>query len=225
MNRSVKVCALVAAAGLVALACSRASEDAPAPKFVANAGVVPMTSEAAAAAVDAVRNIAEESEKEGGLDPHGPAEDRADDDPRSCTFQVPEQSCIPGPEAVDFGCRSDCGSACATCKDGCQAKGGGAAVTRCHDTCLATRDACATKCPQEIAAWEAAVRHNHGCKAKKSAFDICTRAFTCVQACKDGDDEHSPCRARCERIHAAGCDRKFLDDVDLGLRGPYDYSP
>ncbi len=182
---------------------------------------MPTTSDAAAVAGDAGMNIANTGKNEGGIDLP-----MADDDPRSCTFQVPEQSCIPGPEAVDFGCRSDCGSECTTCKDGCQAKGGAAAaVTRCHDACLATRDACATKCPQEIAAWEASVRHNHGCKAKKSAFDICTRAFTCVQACKDGDDEHSPCRTRCERIHAAGCDRTFLDDVDLGLCGPYDYSP
>ncbi len=150
-----------------------------------------------------------------------------DDDPRSCRFRVPEQSCIPGTDQVDWSCRTECADACTSCKSGCVATDGGTAGTLpgCENACLTARDTCAsTRCPQEVAAWLAEIERNHGCKAKSTAFAICTRAAKCMTACRD-EDEHGPCHAACERRLAAGCDRAFLDDVEMGICNPYDLSP
>jgi hypothetical protein len=55
----------------------------------------------------------------------------------SCVFESPQQSCIPGEDAVLFGCVEDCNSNCLTCGKEC---------TTTLDTCRAT---CAKSAPKD----------------------------------------------------------------------------
>jgi hypothetical protein len=165
------------------------------------------------------------------------ADSPSDGDPRSCNFKVPQQSCIPGPEGVDWSCRSDCASECGKCGTDCRTTMGacrsgcataGAACPRgcgqsagaCLDACLRTRDRCATHCSEVVAEYVKEVNGNYGCKDKRPALDICKRAVACVKACpeKNGD----ACRAACKKSRAAGCNAHFLENVEFGDCFPYE---
>jgi hypothetical protein len=159
----------------------------------------------------------------------------SDKDPRSCAFAVPQQSCIPGPEGVDWSCRSDCATTCDRCAEGCRATlascrapcDGGSACARscgeeagrCTQACLSTRDRCASGCPEQVAAYLKELRENYGCKDKRSALEICKRAVGCMAGCDRGkitDDKREACRASCKKSRAAGCNERFLANVDMG---------
>lgn len=128
-------------------------------------------------------------------------------DPRSCSFEVPEQSCVPGPEGVDWACRSDCASDCEKCSKACAGK-----PTACVDECLQKRDRCRGTCVKQVAAAREERRTNYGCKAKLSAAEICKSAVACIEKC--GEKGFEACAATCKTTRAAGCNGNFLSYVD-----------
>lgn len=153
-------------------------------------------------------------------------------DPRSCDFEVPEQSCVPGPAAYDWGCRADCAKGCDTCVGACRAPLGACvkactgepcaracATTAgaCLSRCVGARDTCTGVCVKELAAYEAEVARNFGCKANDTTLGICKRAIACTGKCPETPYEKSEaCRAACKTKHAAGCSAHVLGVIDTG---------
>jgi hypothetical protein len=146
-----------------------------------------------------------------------PPEEEKDErkDPRSCSFEVPEQSCVPGPEGVDWACRSDCASDCEKCSKACAGK-----PTACVDDCLVKRDRCRGACVKTVQAYLEERRTNYGCKVKQPAAAICKSAVECIEKC--GDKNYDACRAACKATRAAGCNAKFLSFVDTGTCYPFE---
>jgi hypothetical protein len=151
--------------------------------------------------------------------PHDPK------DPRSCLFAVPTQSCVPGPDAVDWSCRSDCSSDCGACAGNCRetlkacgaARACGEAAGKCTEECLAARDRCASACPARVEAYLKEVRENYGCKDKRPAVEICKRTHACLAAC----DTREACRTACKTSRAAGCNEGFLQNAEVGACDVY----
>jgi hypothetical protein len=161
---------------------------------------------------------------------------RGDKDPLSCNFDMPQQSCIPGPDAVMWGCRGECAETCSGCASACIADmtacraicaGGDAPCERacgsgagaCLQSCLGARDRCATGvCGKRVAEYQHEVATNYGCKPKRSALDICKRTVACMTACdapSRSDAQREACRAACKKTHAPGCNAGFLQNVDM----------
>ena len=158
-----------------------------------------------------------------------------DKDPLSCNFDMPQQSCIPGSDAVMWGCRGECAEACAGCGSTCIAEmtacrakcaggapceracGGGAGA--CLHSCLGARDRCATGvCGKRVAEYQREVASNYGCTPKRSALEICKRTVACITACEEPsrpDRQREACRAACKKTHAPGCHAGFLQNVDM----------
>ncbi len=164
-------------------------------------------------------------------------------DPRSCGFDVPEQSCIPGPEGMMWACRSDCARVCTNCTTpcttamgACRAKcaAGDAACARacaatagaCLQVCLAARDRCATgDCAKQVDDYVREISSNYGCKPKRSALDICKRTVACMAKCEASTRTEAAaeaCRAACKKTLAPGCHAEFLQNVDMGSCFPYE---
>jgi hypothetical protein len=208
----------------------------PAPSVaapVADAGRAPFVAWTDPAAIDAL------------LAGEAPSNDT--DDPRSCYFHLPEQSCIPGSANLAWSCQSDCaqqcdrgGAAClkalSPCRGACAA-GDSACARRCGQVAggciqdaMTVRDRCATAdCAKALADYETDLRTNYGCKDKRTALAICEATVACIAGCNgakgSSDDAQSLCRDRCKRVRARGCDKNFLDMVDLGACGQFDLSP
>jgi hypothetical protein len=159
-------------------------------------------------------------------------------DPRSCQFEVPEQSCVPGPEGIAWSCKSDCANTCDRCGADCRSKIAAcrsechSGATACEDTCgkqaggcvqgcLDARDRCATgECNKLVADYVEEVRTNYGCKDKRPALEVCKRAVACFAACDQGnpsDEKREACRDRCKKTRAVGCNDHFLQVVDTGF--------
>lgn len=161
-------------------------------------------------------------------------------DPRSCNFELPQQSCVPGSAAFDWGCRVECTRGCDTCAAACRAPLGGCvkacsgeacaracATTAgtCLSACLGARDTCTGVCVKELAAYEAEVARNYGCKANDTALGICKRTVACMEKCPtDPYEKNQACRAGCKAKLAAGCSEGFLQTVDMGTCMPFDSS-
>ena len=159
-------------------------------------------------------------------------------DPRSCSFELPEQSCVPGSAAYDWGCRYDCTRGCDTCAAACRAPLGacvkacsGEACARacattagtCLSACLGARDTCTGVCVKELAAYEAEVARNYGCKANDTALGICKRTVACMEKCPtDPYAKNEACRAGCKAKLAAGCSPHFLGVLDTHSCMPFD---
>lgn len=174
----------------------------------------------------------------------GGAWPRQVDDALTCTFQSPEQSCVPGSDAVLFGCVEDCNSTCekcgkecteklASCRSTCTKDPSKSAPGRqacelacaketgvCLDRCVTTRDRCRTgECNAEVAKYQKRVSSNYGCRSKASPVSICTKARACLDACKD-----EKCEAACLQKHAPGCDQGFQDAVKMSACQVFDTS-
>lgn len=166
-------------------------------------------------------------------------------DPRACNFQVPEQSCIPNAEAVEWdcklGCAKDCGecaTTCATtlttCRGPCKGDGAcdqrcGQAAGACVQGCLSSRDRCYTgECVKTVARYHEAWRTKFGCKGSGTPFQICERTHTCIDACQDKrDPSKAPseaCIDACKKKHAVGCEPHFVDNATWGACQTYDNS-
>jgi len=137
-------------------------------------------------------------------------------DPRSCDFQVPEQSCIPGTDQDNWGCRSECAKTCDECAKPCK-------DAPCQDRCLKGRDDCNTKCVQYVADRQKERASNYGCKDRKSRpLDICKRAVACHQKCNFDDEK---CKKGCIATFAPGCSASVTDYIEQDNCFPLDDSP
>lgn len=230
-----------AAIALVLVACTKADKEAPPikraePLASASSAVVGAPADAAVAPFVAWT-------EPGGVESllRGVPMSTDVKDPRSCYFDMPEQSCIPGSAAVLFGCRSDCARDCETCDKACRAtlsacrKTGSAAscastAGACVQGCLETRDGCATgKCAKEVADYEADVRNNFGCKDKKRRpFVLCEAASTCIEKCEGQmltDAQRVACSDGCKKTHLSGCKEHILSAAETHVCTPLDDSP
>jgi hypothetical protein len=174
----------------------------------------------------------------------GNAWPREGDDALTCVFESPEQSCIPGSDAVRFGCVQECNSTCVTCGKECTPKLELCRATctkdstksasekhacelacahetgRCLDGCVTSRDRCRTgECNAEVDKYQKRVSSNYGCKLKANPLAICTKARACLDTCKD-----DACEANCLRKHAPGCDQGFQDAVKMSACQVFDTS-
>ena len=174
----------------------------------------------------------------------GNAWPRQGEDALSCEFETPQQSCVPGSDAIRFGCVLECNRTCETSGKECTAKLDVCRATcakdasrsskekhacelscasetgRCLDRSVTTRDRCRTgECNAEVAAYEKRVSNNFGCKSKGSLVEICEKARTCMDDCKD-----DTCEANCLRKHAPGCDPGFQDAVKMRACQVFDTS-
>lgn len=159
--------------------------------------------------------------------------------PRSCYYAVPEQSCIPGSEAFDWSCRSDCGAGCEKCSAACTkplagcvsackdegcARACATTAGACLDACLGERDKCAGQCVKELAAYEKERADNFGCKDKTTrVLDLCKRAVACVEKCPE--KTHDACAQKCKSKHAPGCNANIEGVIDSGMCNTLDDSP
>jgi hypothetical protein len=130
-------------------------------------------------------------------------------DPAACRTDVPQQSCVPGPEAFEWSCKSDCAETCEKCLAGCRGDA--------CKACLVTRDHCSTgECSRRLAEYTKEIRENYGCKEKRPALDICKRLVACHATCeppRTADDKRDACRSSCAATRAAGCNAHFLEIV------------
>ena len=171
-----------------------------------------------------------------------------DKDPRSCRFDMPQQSCIPGSDAVLFSCRSECASTCESCDQTCRATltncrkacapGDAPCATACATKtgacvqgCLKARDGCATgTCVQVMAAYTAEVMDNFGCKNKKRRpFELCEAASACIRKCQDQtkltDAQQTACNVSCKKTHLAGCKDSIASTAESHACVALDDSP
>lgn len=160
-----------------------------------------------------------------------------DKDPRACNFEVPEQSCVPGAEAVEWDCKVGCARTCNDCAAECRAalttcrgpcKGDASCETTCGQrtgacvqACLGTRDRCYTgECRRRVAHYNERWRKNFDCKSKLAPLEICNRTSACVEECQrkvDPSKAPSPaCIGACKKKHADGCAQDFLDMATMG---------
>lgn len=166
-------------------------------------------------------------------------------DPRACNFKVPEQSCVPNEQAVEWACKADCAKSCEDCATACEpalrscrapCKGDLACETRCGQTagacvqsCLSARDRCYTgECVKSVARYREKWSKNFGCKSKLDPLEICNRTSACIHACQDKvDPSMAPsqsCIDGCAKTHAAGCERDFVDNATMGACQSFDRS-
>lgn len=166
-------------------------------------------------------------------------------DPRACNFQVPEQSCIPNEQAVEWDCKLGCAKGCGECATACGAslatcrapcKGSGACETPCGQaagacvqSCLASRDRCYTgECAKRLARYHEAWRTKFGCKTSGTPFQICERTHACIDKCQSKTDPSKApseaCIDACTKKHAAGCDQGLIDTATWGGCQSYDPS-
>lgn len=208
----------------------------------ASSSAVPEPADASAASQTPFTSWTEPAAAEALL--RGGAWPRTVDDALTCTFQTPQQSCVPGSDAVLWGCVEDCNSTCETCGKECTqklelcrsscAKDSSKNASQkhvcelacakdtggCLDRCVTTRDRCRTgECNAEVAKYEKRVSSNFGCRSKANPVAICTKARACIDTCKD-----EACEASCLRKHAPGCDEGFREAVKMGACQVFDTS-
>ncbi len=163
------------------------------------------------------------------------------DDPRSCYFKTPQQSCIPGTDAVEWSCKSECGKGCddctvvcgtqmETCRDNCVAgglascdRGCGEKAAVCVQACLTEHDRCNTgKCAKAVADYQNDWATHFGCKGS-NVFAICKKTNACAEKCDRSDGtKWDACWQKCAATHAPGCREEVLSNARDGTCAPYD---
>jgi hypothetical protein len=242
--------------GALTVACTERSPGAASPQRPQDAGLTPSVS-APSAQRAAPPQVDTGAKADAGVETFvawtDPAGVRAllrgvaipddDKDPRACNFQVPQQSCIPNAEAVEWDCKLECAKTCGECGTGCQStlaacrapcKGDGSCETACGQragacvqACLGTRDRCYTgECAKRVARYNERWRTNFGCKSKLHPLEICKQTGACVQKCQEkvdpGKAPSDACVNACKKKHADGCEQDFVDTATMGACGAFD---